>query len=321
VRSKDGAPQQASLGQTQSALSSVNYETLLDRVAHRAMVLTRASAAAIGLRQRQAVLCRARCGELSPPLGSRVNLASGISGECLRTGKALNCGDSETDDRVDAWVCRELGIRSIAAVPISEKAKVAGILEVFSGTPNVFGDAQLKILAMLADLVAEISTKASHATVAAVVPGEVRPETPEALSIRIAAPVRTSKPWLSILRFRSPGSYSLAAAGISLLACLVAVLVPHSMGVHKVSSNQSTQQRLPSEKESLSQARRQPNQADFDMPLESRRATGSGLSKLTECGFSMASINPLDRRCHLATRPTNRSSGGRTRAQHRRSGF
>lgn len=98
------------------------------------------------------MLCRARSGRTAPPLGARLDAQTGISVECLRTGKTQNCLDTETDDLVDAEVCRSLGLRSIAVLPIQGWRAVNGILEVFSTVPNAFSEHHLAMLGELAAL-------------------------------------------------------------------------------------------------------------------------------------------------------------------------
>lgn len=95
-------------------------------------------------------MCRASVGQGGPPLGTRVDVNSGFSGECLRAGKALRCDDAETDPRVAVEICRRLGIRSIAAAPIRYERDVVGLLEVFSQQTFAFDEGDLAILERLA---------------------------------------------------------------------------------------------------------------------------------------------------------------------------
>jgi len=113
---------------------------------------TGATGAAVALRSDNddAVICRARIGETAPTLGSRLNTESGISGECMRTGKLLLCDDTEFDPRVDPQVCRALRVRSIVAVPLWGQNRVSGILEVFSNSPRSFRDSDIEQLKKLA---------------------------------------------------------------------------------------------------------------------------------------------------------------------------
>jgi hypothetical protein len=69
-----------------------------------------------------------------------LQVGSGFSGECVRTGRTLRCDDTETDALVDRQSCRALGIRSMLAVPIGAAEKTIGLIEVFSAQPNAFTD-------------------------------------------------------------------------------------------------------------------------------------------------------------------------------------
>jgi len=115
-------------------------ETTVQSVAERALTLTRATGAAIALSEGHdsEMICVASAGSDAPSVGSRLQVGSGFSGECVRTGRSLRCDDSEIDDRVDREGCKSLGIRSLVAVPIRQGSKVAGLLEVFSPQPYAF---------------------------------------------------------------------------------------------------------------------------------------------------------------------------------------
>ena len=95
-------------------------------------------------------MCRASVGRCAPPLGCRLDVSSGFSGECVRTGQVLWCDDTETDPRVDPETCRGLGIRSILAAPIVQGRNVIGLLEVFSPEPSAFDDGCIAIVQRLA---------------------------------------------------------------------------------------------------------------------------------------------------------------------------
>jgi hypothetical protein len=127
-------------------------DELLHRIAEQACLQSGGTSAALALLSGEdnAVVCRASCGANAPPLGARLNAYSGISGECLRTGRVLCCDDSETDTRVDPLVCRKLGIRSIVALPLRDEHSTVGILEVFSDYPGVFTDKHIQALQNLA---------------------------------------------------------------------------------------------------------------------------------------------------------------------------
>ena len=127
---------------------------ILDAVADAARVLSGADGTALGLESGGIIVCRARSGDIAPPIGAPINTESGISGECLRTATMLVCHDAMTDPRVDTEVCHSLGIRSVAAVPVRGPGTAAGILEAFAARPNAFDGAALGSLRDLA-LIAE----------------------------------------------------------------------------------------------------------------------------------------------------------------------
>lgn len=132
-------------------------------VSERARTLLRGSGAAIALvdggslhaqdMPGQRMLCRASVGNGGPPLGTRVDVNSGFSGECVRTGKALRCADADTDSRVEAEACRRLGIRSIVAAPIRYEREVVGLIEVFSPHSFAFDEGDLAVLERLVQTV------------------------------------------------------------------------------------------------------------------------------------------------------------------------
>lgn len=146
-----------------SEADDLDLEAFLDQVVERAQTLTGASGAAVAMRQGQVIVCRARCGEMAPPRGTQLEADSGISAECLRTGKVLRCEDSEQDIHVDPQVCRRLGLRSIAVVPVFGRTRVAGILEVFSPHPHAFDDQDLKTLELLGGLVRTARQRSTEA--------------------------------------------------------------------------------------------------------------------------------------------------------------
>jgi len=119
-------------------------------IGERARTLLRGTGAAIALMDRGPMMCRASVGTGGPALGTHVDVESGFSGECIRTGKALRCDDSEIDSRVEAGTCRRLGIRSIVAAPIRYEREVVGLVEVFSPQPFAFDEGDLAVLERLA---------------------------------------------------------------------------------------------------------------------------------------------------------------------------
>lgn len=137
-----------------AAIGSERYDpsVVLGAIAESAQAMTGANAAALAMRREGLVICRARSGDMAPAVGSRLSVDSGISGECLRTGKVLRCDDTEKDYRVDPEVCRRLGLRSIAIVPLRGRRGTMGVLEAFSTRPYAFAEEHMDYLIRLAEL-------------------------------------------------------------------------------------------------------------------------------------------------------------------------
>ncbi|MGC2183821.1 MAG: TonB family protein [Terriglobales bacterium] len=134
------------------ASDAQSTDTILGTIAVAAHSLTGATGAAIAMPRDGAVVCVGRSGETAPELGDRLNVDSGISGECLRTGVSLRCDDASRDFHVDAEVCRQMGLQSIAVVPLRGQHGRVGVLEAFSTEPYAFVDDKMELLERLAGL-------------------------------------------------------------------------------------------------------------------------------------------------------------------------
>jgi GAF domain-containing protein len=137
---------------------SIELEPAIHVIAERAQALTRATGAAIALRKGNEMVCRARTGRTAPDLGIRLQLESGISAQCVRTGEVVLCNDAETNPHVDLATCQHLGVRSILAAPLRHFRRTLGIFEVLSPTPYAFNGQDVATMQLLSGLmVAAIS--------------------------------------------------------------------------------------------------------------------------------------------------------------------
>jgi GAF domain/PilZ domain len=122
-------------------------------ISERARSLTRGTAAAIALAEKGGMVCRATAGANAPPIGARIDAASGLTGECIRTGQVLRCDDAAADPRVDAESCRALGVRSIIAAPLLYERDTLGVLEVFSPQSFAFDEGDNAVVQRLAQTI------------------------------------------------------------------------------------------------------------------------------------------------------------------------
>jgi GAF domain-containing protein/PilZ domain-containing protein/Sel1 repeat-containing protein len=174
---------------------------VLSLVASRSQSLLRASGAAIALTAKDdgtvvsgSMICRASSGPSAPPLGATLQVGSGFSGECVRTGRILRCDDSETDERVDRLSCRALGIRSMLAAPVRMGERVIGLLEVFSEHPSAFGENDTAVLQRFSETILAAINRAARAHDAVPPPAPPKPFTPAPGSVLFAhAPEEASE--------------------------------------------------------------------------------------------------------------------------------
>jgi len=180
------------------------------------------------MRRHDLIICQARAGETAPDLGTKLDADSGISGECLRTGRALSCDDINKDLRVDAEVCRRLGLRSLAAAPLCGKRGTVGIIEVFSARPHSFPDRHLDLLRQLAELVMSARARFAEAEKHPLLPEEeVRAAAILSSAIRFTsqAAIQARHALVSLLsrigdRRQHPSLVGVAVLGIVILAAL-----------------------------------------------------------------------------------------------------
>jgi hypothetical protein len=133
--------------------SGMDADRVFDLVVTSAAALTGATGSAIALAESGRFVCRARYGNSAPPLGTRLDPSSGLSGLCVRTRHLLLCDDAELDPRVDGALSRETGIRSISVVPLIKDGKLVGIFELLSTRAHAFDKKATETLQRMSHLV------------------------------------------------------------------------------------------------------------------------------------------------------------------------
>jgi N-acetylmuramoyl-L-alanine amidase/putative methionine-R-sulfoxide reductase with GAF domain len=128
-------------------------DEVLQLVAERAIAITGADGLGIALAENNEIVLRASAGAIKPDVGQRIQRDSAFSGACFRTAQIIRCDDTETDDRVNLYTCRQLGARSMVAVPLCGRRRVIGLLEAFSAEPFGFNDSDVGSLELLAELI------------------------------------------------------------------------------------------------------------------------------------------------------------------------
>src|ERR1700722_11975566 len=215
-------------------------DLVLNEVVEQARLATGATGAAIALSRSGETVCRATTGADAPDLGVRVESRSGLSGACLQTGKIQQCGDTETDPRVNAEACRRLGVKSMLVLPLGYGKEPFGILEVFSSRPNAFSERDLNALQVLARRVVRNKIGSEEVTsVFLTTPDGKSAGPPEELKITSEEDlVRSEKGAIPVApddvpaAQELPGRTDLRASVLGVLVIVVAVLLGLLLGWH-----------------------------------------------------------------------------------------
>ncbi len=142
-------------------------ESRLSEELEQACIATGASGAAIALVREEKIVCLASTGPSAPDIGVCLDPHHGLSGSCVQTRQLQRCNDTQTDPRVDAEACQQLGVRSIIVLPLMDGDELFGIVEILSSHPNAFEQRDLDILKALTDRIVE-SRRRNWVTAAAV---------------------------------------------------------------------------------------------------------------------------------------------------------
>jgi signal transduction histidine kinase len=137
--------------------SSLDLDTVLQRIAEGAKALCRSDTAAIFLRDEQsdALVPRYRVGPWLTIYDSlRIGPGEGLGGEALRTGRPIRVERYRDDPRVPAQfhhIAAETRTTALMVVPIIIRAEVAGLLYIGNGTERRFTDEDETVCGQLAE--------------------------------------------------------------------------------------------------------------------------------------------------------------------------
>ena len=123
---------------TEAEHSAAELDAALQVLVQKAQYTSNATGAALALRQGPDMVCRAASGNSAPDRGVRLQIKTGLTAECLRSGELLRCDNVMSDSRVDMESCRRLGIESIIIAPIRQGQKIVGVLALFSAHAYCF---------------------------------------------------------------------------------------------------------------------------------------------------------------------------------------
>jgi diguanylate cyclase (GGDEF)-like protein/PAS domain S-box-containing protein len=149
---------------TQNDLASVELDRriILQVVGERAQTLAAADGAAVELLENGHLLLQSGSGILKSHEGKRLSLAGSLAGRAIQSGQCEYADDTEADPRVDRMVCRDVGLRSLVAVPLFHGERPIGVLVVVSTRPRAFAPKYISAIRLMAGLVAASLIHASE---------------------------------------------------------------------------------------------------------------------------------------------------------------
>ena len=135
------------------SLAAQELEAVLQLLVERAQYITGATGASLALPNGVDMVCRASAGASAPPVGARLQVRSGLTGESIARRQLLRCDNADNDPRVNLETCRKMGIASIVVLPLLRRSgEIRGLFELFSDHTYAFDERDLSTLERMADL-------------------------------------------------------------------------------------------------------------------------------------------------------------------------
>ena len=134
--------------------SKLYLDSALALIVERAAELTGSTGAALAIGPPENMMCRATLGD-APDVGTVINPDSKLTSECIRTRNTVHVVDTDTDPRVDPFVCRDLNMRSAVlapAFPNKGDKNFTVVLEMFSSRAKNFSAESIRKLEQLAEV-------------------------------------------------------------------------------------------------------------------------------------------------------------------------
>jgi putative methionine-R-sulfoxide reductase with GAF domain len=146
-----------------SEASDSGLDAALQALIQQVQYASNATGAALALRQGQEMVCRAASGNSAPDRGARLQVKTGLTAECLRSGELLRCDNIMQDSRVDLESCKRLGIESIIITPIRVRQNLVGVLELFSAHAYSFQERDVETVKGLAEQISKMLERGEEA--------------------------------------------------------------------------------------------------------------------------------------------------------------
>jgi len=148
-------------------------------VGERLCSMTGAVSASVCLLHDGRANCVSESGVGAQTVGRSLAVATPAALERLRNGRQFQSLDAQSDSRLDAVRCSEMGVRSLLAVPIQKSDETRGLIEVRWGLANAIHECDVRTCRLMANLLAEALERSDSVTESTPVPRKtlIEPET------------------------------------------------------------------------------------------------------------------------------------------------
>ncbi|WP_306602892.1 sensor domain-containing diguanylate cyclase [Azonexus sp.] len=140
--------------QAEIAKLGLDLGGVMQYIVEQTLPLIDADGAVIELAEDGDMVYRAAAGIAEKQLGLRLKLDASLSGLSVISGETLVCNDSDSDPRVDRVACQKVGLRSMIVIPLKHHGITVGVLKAMSAQANKFSEQEMRLLAMLSEVVA-----------------------------------------------------------------------------------------------------------------------------------------------------------------------
>lgn len=125
-------------------------------VADNLLQLTAAAGVSVSLISNGFLDCVAESGSPASIPGSSIASHSLVATERLKAGNIFDSEDTFTDIRLDAELCKSMGVKSLLAVPVLSFGQLAGLIELRWDRDYVFQEADIAVCRLVASSLSEL---------------------------------------------------------------------------------------------------------------------------------------------------------------------
>jgi ribosomal protein L37E len=148
----------AQIAETETLVRHGNFDfsQAAKLVGERLCKMTGAVSVSVCLLKDDSAECVAETGVAAKKQGQSIAAASIAATERLKNGRQFQSLDAQADSRIDNELCRELGVRSLLAVPIQRSDETAGLIEIRWGLTDALHECDVRTCRLMTNLLAEM---------------------------------------------------------------------------------------------------------------------------------------------------------------------